>query len=236
MATSLDELRRDVLVDCPKATDLVADGMIVDATIAFFKDSAIKNQTLSPISVVAATASYALANPTGYQILHPRWATLSNAPIAFVSEEQLDLEWAEKRAGTTYMTYHTHQYEGLTDTDWRVATADRPNLAFCPDPNTLRLVGIPTTSIADALLVNVVIYPVRTVTEIDDWIFNAYHPAIIAKALALMFSIPNRPWTNAPLSEANELEYQRLVESAQGVAQRNHRRNDAPLRVKSWAR
>jgi hypothetical protein len=235
MPTQLSELRGDVLVHCPKASEILVDGMLADAARTFYRESKIKRVALAAIDMVAAQAEYALPNPAGFQIADVRWATCRGSPLNPVSEEELDMQWAERRAGHTYTAYHSHQYEGLTDTDWRAATSDQPYSYYCPEPNVARLVGVPSASVTGALLFNVSIYPIDP-TEVDDWVFNEWQDAIVAKALESLFLMPAKPWMSGNLATFYADSYEGLKTEAHARANRGNRRNDRPLRTTSYAR
>jgi hypothetical protein len=101
MPSPLSNLKADVMVGCPKVSDILVDGYLQDAAVQFYRDSRLKRATLTPIDIVAAQAEYALANPAGYQVIDPCWATFNGAPIYPTSEEALDLQHGEERAART---------------------------------------------------------------------------------------------------------------------------------------
>lgn len=236
MPRQLSELKPDVMVGCPKVSDVVAEGAIQDAAIQFYRDSRLKRLTLTAIDIVADQAEYALANPTGYQIVDPCWATYNGAPIYPISEEQMDLRHSEERAARTSFASTSHHYEGLTDTDWRASTSGRPSLYYCSEPNLIRLIGIPTTAAAGALVVNVAVQPLDSVEEIDDWIYQAYKPGIIAKAISGLFLMPQKPWTNPNAAAVWDGEYERIKNEAASRASRGNARTDRPLRTTAYSR
>jgi hypothetical protein len=80
------------------------------------------------------------------------------------------------------------------------------------------------------------VQPLDTVSEIDDWVYQSYKPAIIAKAVASLYMIPQKPWTNPNAAAAWDSEYERIKNEAASRASRGNVRSDRPLRTTTHAR
>lgn len=236
MAGQLADLIPDVLKEITKCSRILAQSALEDATIQFFKASLCKNVTLDEIPITAAVADYALSNPEGFQIISPRFAEYNRQALSPTSEEALDLDWGDLARSWTYTYPNRICGPGTSSENWRYATSDRPWLFYCPTPNALRLVGIPS-SVPDVagLNVNVYCHPIKGVTSIDDWIFNSWNDVITLRAIADLKMMKDKAFYDlrgaAVAGELYDERVGKLTDAALRGHQRNNRQN---RRVKVW--
>lgn len=230
MSVQLSSFLTDVLPAVPKCSELLAAQSIKDAVIQFFKDSKVYNTTLTPIDVVANTAQYALPNPTGWQIMHVRWAEFDRKGLTSTSEEELDLTWADGR--TTWRT----ETNG-TEQSWRYAIGTRANAFYQPNPNSIVLLPNPDTAYTSGLVINVVAHPTPDVTTIEDWVYNSHYLAISSLAISSLMYLKNKPFSDARMAAELEQEYYERVGKLEDAALRGYQRNDQPVRrAKTWSK
>lgn len=208
---------------------------IEDVAIDFLKRSKLHSVDHALISVVAEQAAYTLENPDGMQILHVRSATISGKPLEQTTEEELDLNWQELSKGFSWRYQYNEWPSGQPVDDWRLATSDLPGLFYQLNPNEMNLVGIPTTAIADAIRVKLVVFPTPGVTEIPDWIFNTWHQSLTDGAIARLKAMPDKPFTDRQGAAIWAAGYEDAVTEAARISVRGNRRNDQPvLRTQVW--
>lgn len=231
----LSSLLNGVLEHVAQCSTPQARSAIEDVAIDFLKRSKLHSVDHAAISVVAGTAEYALTNPTGYQILHVRSATISGKPLLQTSEEELDLDWRELSKGFSWRYQYNEFPNGTPVDDWRLAESDVPGLFYQLNPNQVILVGKPTAAITDALLFKLVVFPVPGVTEIPDWIYNTHHQALTDGAIGRLKAMDKKPFTDRAGAQKWLDDYEDAVNLAARSGLRGHRRNDQPvLRTQVW--
>lgn len=234
--TLLSDLNKYVLPHVQGCSDPLVDLAIQRAVIEFYEQSTLKHQAITPINSVAGTASYALANPTDFQIVHARNGQYDKRPLAPISEDQLDNEWQELSQGYTFRLYHHHSFAGLDQESWREAESAQPRWFYHETPNDIRLVGVPTSSITDAIDLDIVLKPLPTVSQIDDWIFNTYYEDLAHGALAFLFRMPKKKWSDKGLAEYHDGMFIEGWQDAHGDALRSFTRKDQGTgRATAWA-
>lgn len=235
MSVELAELVPDVQAEISKVSSLLAKKALSDATIRFFKESLCKNVTLALIPVVADTADYALVNPDGYQIISPRFAEYDKRTMFPTSEDALDLDWGELSAGMQF-AWPQARDSGVDRTlNWRYATSERPWLYYCPDPNSIRLVAIPSSVPETGLNVNVYVHPIKNVTEIDDWIYNSWNDVLVLGAIAQLKAMKDKVFYDLRGAAIAEEAFSDKTGELAAAALRGHNRNNRQnLRTKVW--
>lgn len=234
--TQLSDLNKYVLPHVQGCSDVLVELVIQRAVIEFYEQSTLRHQAITPISSVATQALYTLPNPAGFQIVHARNARYDDKPLAPISEDQLDNEWSELSQGYTFRLYHHHAFAGLDQESWREAESTQPRWWYHQTPNDIRLVGIPTTTIANAIDADIVLKPLPTVTQIDDWIFNTYYEDLAHGALSMLFRMPKKKWSDKGLAEYHDGMFVEGWQDAHGDALRSFLRKDQGTgRAQSWA-
>lgn len=222
MATSLTEFRQHVGPHVQKCPQIQIDKAVIDAVIEFYREARILQVDLAAIDVVAAQASYPLANPTGFQIAMVYAALFNGKKIDPISEPTMDRNWQS-------ISRHLEIDTGNDAEDWRLMTTDAPGLFLQPTPNSIRLIGIPNFDLAAGLAVTVTVYPAPTVTEIDDWVYGEYYEGIAAGALSRLLAIPAQAWTNLKLVDYYRGQFEAAFGKARDKALRGFSRDDNPI-------
>jgi hypothetical protein len=239
----LSDLTEDVLEQLEKCSAPQAESALEDTAIDFLKRSKLWSIDLAPISIVAGTAQYALPNPQSgspladyAQILHIRSATIGGKPLTLTSEEYLDLNWQELSKSFNWrFQFSDPPASSAAVDDWRLAESEQPGLAYQLDPNHITLVGIPTVAAADALKVKVVIFPLRGVTAIENWIFNSWHQVLVAGAINRLKMMPDKPWSDRAGAALFLDDYETGIGLAAAESLRGFKRNDQQARrTKVW--
>lgn len=220
MPTNLSEFRQHVMPSVPKAPTVMVDKFVKDAIVDFAKKSHRMQIDITPISIVAQTSLYTIPNPTGFQILTAAKLFFDGKQLHSVSENQLDLEW--RSLNSIHCICSNESGEG-----WRDYEADSPAVFYQPKPNEVRLVATPTAALTNGLTGRVVVYPMLSMTTIDDDIYNEFYEAIAAGALARLMAVPSQPWTSVQLVPYYSGMFEEGVSDARAKVSRGHAQQNA---------
>lgn len=166
---------------CP--TKIVKDNILESARI-FCEKSKIWIKQLEPISQVANQALYDL---TAVDVLGTGSAlsTLYNmVGIEHVEIDQQSLDPISER------------YLNSNERGWRRHTQNVPRRYFGTPERELRLVFTPSSNRTDVIDAWVTIMPLRTATEVDDFLYIDWKRCIEYGAIALLKELPSMPWTD----------------------------------------
>ena len=170
-SVSLETFFTDVAIHVPACPEPVMAHAVRNAAIEFCKDSLVWRETLDAETLSASDFPYDLPTTQGgvtTAILDLRIDGRSIAPIS-----EVDLNKAAA--------------------DWRTATGT-PTRYFMPSPDTLSVYTLPDSSIS--FMLSVAYMPTRTTTVVPSFLHTRYAPGIAAGALAQLFALPEKPWTN----------------------------------------
>ena len=176
MSTAWESYLADVLPDvpgCPEAAAIIA---IRNTVIDFCTKTRLWRETLAAVNVVATQSSYVMAPATpNTSIVTVLYGLLSDTPLnGPLSDDDLDVR-------------------GL---QWQDQTADTPDSFTLPNPDTVRLIGIPTVNIASALVARVALKPTQTANDAADFLFNDWHEGISHGAKSRLMAVPDKEWSN----------------------------------------
>jgi len=233
----LSNLLPQVLPDLDGCSDLLALRALQNSNIRLHEETSVLTQQLAEIPLVVDQPNYTLSNPTGFQIIDVRDCQVDKILLTPTSEDQLDLEWAERSAGHTYRLYHHHAFAGLDQSNWREAKSDQPRFYYMIDPNQIRLVAIPTTVLTNGIDLRVGIKPTLAAShEITDWLFEDYYLTIVLGALAELYAIPKKTWSDKVMAGVKGSAFDTKINKIRAEALRGYNRNDrAAGRVQSYA-
>lgn len=198
-----------VLVELPACSTPLVDQHLRDTARSFCGQSGIWTANLTPVDLVAGTASYALTSP------------LTNSDVAGIVDLKVAgvLMWSDK--------------ESIYTTQQRYRRDDPPFL-LSPNIDQITLLSdiAPTTNVTGGLEMSAVLQPSRTATELPDALLNQYSDAMRFGVLSRLLALGNMPWTDRALSSAYRNEYQQQLDHAsyQGAVGNTRK----ALRVRKW--
>lgn len=199
MAT-LSDFLPEVLVEVPDVPDVVAEHHIRNAIIDFCQRSTYYRADLA-FNTVADQAQY------------------TSADFTLPADTRI-VEIYDGRLGTDRSIYRKTpgQLETEVGYDWASRTGDVYYVTR-EDTESLTLVRVPTT--VKAVVIKAALKPTQTATTVDDLLYNDWHELIAIGALARIYKIPNKVWSdnqtalmNAGLFENGIMEAKRRVENA----------------------
>jgi hypothetical protein len=181
MAT-LASLIPDVQVEIPEIPAFVANRQILRALRDFCEQTRAWRTDIQ-ISTTASTATVDLTAllPTASELVDVITVknVIGGAPVEPTTQARLDKEHALWRS------------EEALDAQWYVLDSN----------NTLRLVFTPSTTVANQYNARVAVKPLlATATTVDDIIANKYDELLVHGALARLYAIPRKPWTDNNLA------------------------------------
>jgi hypothetical protein len=166
---------------------------VVRAAIKFCEATGVWQETMTPIDVVAATATYAIPAPASAQNIQVEELYYKEKRINPVTTEEL-------------RAWHS---------DWMTETGT-PYMFTQTDPD--RIILVPTPEAADAevggLTGRVLYKPTMTATQIPDFLFNQYGFGIAAGAIHSLCAMPNRSWSNPGIAQYFGLQFRAAMNNA----------------------
>lgn len=201
MATAISSWRGDIAANisiCPNPT---IDTNVLETIREFCTGTRLwDDNALTAIDIISGTASYSLTSSDGDIVDVDRVAiVLSNGddspPLVPRTKDELDI---------------------IVPT-WRLLTADYPDQFIADSGKTLQLVYAPSLSITGGLKVWVVLKPLKTATEVEDFIWDDFRVCIKNGTLAKIMRMRAMPWFDSQLAEYYENEYQNAVTDAKNL-------------------
>ena len=97
---------------------------------------------------------------------------------------------------------------------------DKPRVYFMEAPDVLRLYPRPSSSLGAVLYVSASLTPAADFVRVPDVAVTHHFDAILDAALARIYAMPNKPFTNYDLAAAFERRAKRSVTLFRGIADR----------------
>jgi len=160
------------VLHCPQ---LLARNAVLEAAIEFCERTWVDQYDVPAISSIALTPSYVLAPRTNTEIVEVIDVRYDGKHIDPTSRAELDL--------------------ANPDIEWQAETGEVKAYIVDPPYSTIRLVDAPADAITDGLKVRVALRPTHTATAVEDLLYFKHLQAIAAGAKAILYGMPDKPWT-----------------------------------------
>lgn len=115
------------------------------------------------------------------------------------------------------------------------AHSGRPEAYYCIEPYSLQIYPIPDQDYLGKLYVYCALMPVDGTERLPEIAATHHFEGILAGALARVYAIPFKPWTNLELAAYYEREYRRRIMTARDEANRGHTQIDTIVRFPFFA-
>ena len=102
--------------------------------------------------------------------------------------------------------------------DWRSESEPDANYYVLDGNNTVRFMPTPSATTAGKYTARVSVKPLLTATTINDVLVNKYSELFIHGALAYLYAVPRKPWTDASLAQYHDLRFRDGLPSARAEA------------------
>lgn len=155
----------------------VADASIRNATVEFCEKTGLWKSDSVVTDVIAGESRYGFATPTGSRVVECDTALLNSKPLVPMTLQNLNEQMPS----------------------WRDLEEAKPRLFFMDSDQTIRLVGVPTEDMSNALFIQVILKPSRDALECPDWLYEDWAEVIAHGALARLHAMAGRPWAKEKL-------------------------------------
>lgn len=172
----------DIIAAIPEVPKFVAERQVLRALRDFAEESRAWRVNIE-LGTVASTALIDLSSllPTGSEL------------VDIISIK--NILGGQPVLPTTFMRLDKDS------NDWRTDEDLNARYYVLEGNNTIRLAPIPSTTIVTKYYARVAVKPVlATATTVDDVIANKYDQLLVHGALAKLFLLPRKPWTDANLA------------------------------------
>jgi hypothetical protein len=146
--------------------------------------------------------TYTLTPPSGSLIIKPtvvRYRRTSSADyIDIYPQSENDID-SENRDWRTSGIHNERCQSSCSDPfSWRTCGTEAQY--YLPDTETIGLTWRPTEAVTDGLRIKAVLQPDQTATTVPDFLFNDWANEIRDGALAEIYAIPGKEWTNLDMA------------------------------------
>jgi len=171
----------DIQVEIPETPTFVAERQIIRAARELCEEARVWRVNFD-ISTVANIATVSL---------------VSGMPE---DTELVDVISIKHEEGGEPLTATTYARMDKDYTDWRSDTDLNATQFVLEANNVIRLYPTPSDTVIDNYHVRVAVKPLLTTAVIDNRTLNKYSELLISGALARMYAIPRKPWTDLKLA------------------------------------
>lgn len=241
--TEFSDLITEIKMECASAPDPVIEQAIRNTVIDLCNRTGIVKRMLDPITIQPGQPFYTVTPPLNMSIVDIVNAQINDRdPLEPASVDRLDLWWREN-------TWPNRLFSGgdlscpsdssvVSGDSWRQLTQDFPMVFYIDRQNNdfrMRLVGIPTMTLPNSLVVRISIKPTRVATGMDDWLMEDYYETIVDGAKGRILRMPKRPWNDIPTAQYYMGKYEEEVNNAVKDSLREFIRDDQSIgHVQSW--
>jgi hypothetical protein len=171
----------------------------------FCRDTGIWKETLTDVSVVADTANYELTVPTTHG---------DSSEIKRFDSVKYKENGADDDQYRTLPAFTEDDKDRYEQGGWEYHTGSQPEKYFgkltgsSNSVKTLCLYPIPTAASTDGLRIKVACQPSDASTTVPQWIWDDYMRCIAIGTAGNLMNMPNKPWSNAEMSNYYRDQYQ----------------------------
>lgn len=193
---------------CP---DIVAEIAVVRASIEFCEKTKYWRHDLDDVTPVKNIKEYDLIIPDDSMI------SSIDEPIEHDGHEIL---------------LKTKHWISQNVANWKTVSSSRADYLYVPSTGKIRLVPYPDVTAVRKLSISVILKPIPTAATVPDFLFNDYFEAIADGAKAILYKIPNKPWTDLGLYEDSRAAFDKAMEDAESKSRAGFRTEDRRNKVK----
>lgn len=207
---NITDLYDDVLPFVPGCPNVLATWAIRKAARRFAEESLAHYVTLTAIDVVAGTRSYAIAPPTGSEIVKVVKVTHAGEELPPMSSFDAELRYGES---------------------WKTEQGT-PEVFISDTAADVQLVPVPNASLTGGLLVMVALRPTDATATIDDALAVKFRDDIACGARAALWRLPKKPWTAMDRGKEEEADFASRIGRAGAIAE--HGRSGSGTKVSNF--
>jgi len=182
---AISVLTPDVKVEIPDIPSFVAERQILRATREFTEMTRSWRVNIQ----VSTTDSV---------------ATVDLTALLPAGTELVDIISVKNTIGGAPVEPRTFAWLDENHSDWRSEEALDAKWYVLEGNNTIRFIFTPSTTVANQYFVRVAVKPLLTATVLDDVLVNKYDELLVHGALAKLFLIPRKPWSDTTLAQYHQ--------------------------------
>ena len=205
----IDDFIPEVAMNALGCPDPMMEKAVINSLREFCKESLYWAADADPIDVEAGVHTYELESPESDSLVSGiLMIAYDGKPLVPTSEDLLDLQWP------SFQQKYNRNFNSSASTPWRHVVSSIPAAYYQPTSRTVRLVGIPETSLAGGLTMKVGLIPTIDADEVGDIIYEDYSEAISYGALYRLLIQPKKEWTNREGAAAYKLLFDQAMSEA----------------------
>lgn len=169
-----------ILPEVTGVAPALADFHLRQQCVEFCENSRIHTAEITPIDILANTATYTLTSPvSGAEPFEVNAAWYNGRPLDYAPIDALNQasNYWRSRTGTEALGFTQKQ------------------------PDQIILYPQPDTALVGGLRVDLVLRPTSVATGLTDWIANRYMKYLAAGVKARLMSMPDKPWTRPDFAQ-----------------------------------
>jgi len=206
---TLESFLPEILPDVPGCPSDMAIRALRNTIVEFCEKSLIHQETLDAITVYENTTDYDLEPPKNYRVQKIMKVWYLGQELEALAPDGIGLPDAY-RTGIAGYTASKGPPAGYTQ----------------KDVDTFTILPIPDQKYASSLTMRVALVPLRTVTEVADFLFEIWGETLGFGTKARLMLTPGKPYSNTEAANFNQVRYVTGLNDARQRALRGNVRSD----------
>lgn len=212
---TLETFLPEIMPDLPGCPSDMAIRALRNTIIEFCEKSLIHQVTLDPITAYENTTDYDLEPPTGYRVQKIMKMWYLGKEMDALAPDDIGLPDAYRTNITGYN-----------------ASKGPPSGYTQKDTDTFSILPIPDQKYSNAITMRVALVPLRTVTEVEDFLFELWSEVIGFGTKARLMLNPGKPYSNAESATYNQARFISGMNDARQRAVRGNVRSDLRVQLR----
>lgn len=147
----------------------------------------------------------------------------------------IDYAYLTESSGETPIGVTTEDILKNNVLNWRTQSATKPNSIMMVNTESFRVFPIPEETIANSLVVGLILKPSRNSSGVPDWIHEQWAEKIACGAKAKLFGMKSRPWYDPNESADEQENFDMAIKDATIRTNKGHSRIDSTVTMRPFA-
>ena len=212
---TLTSFLSEILPDVPGCTADMATNALRNTIIEFCEKSLCYRQTLDPVTAQENITDYDLEPPKGYRVQKIMQMWYLGREMEALAPDGIGLP-DPYRINISGYTASKGPPAGYTQ----------------KDVDTFTILPIPDQKYTNAITMRVALVPLRTVTEVEDFLFELWGETIGYGAKARLMLTPGKPYSNPEAATYNQARFVSGLNDARQRAARGNVRSDLRVQLR----
>lgn len=194
----------------PGCSEPLALQALLDSAIDFCNTASAVSVTLDPITVVDGIATYELETPTGTGVTTVQKVWYDNTIL-------------------TAIPYESATARGNPDGTPRYYYGEYVDEVYC-----ITLLPTPEKTKANGLIVRAALTPTRSATQVHELLFDRYLEGVIAGAISIICAVPDQPFTDLKMAQANAVKARAEAAKARGEIMHGNVQSSMSVKMRAF--